>query len=482
MRPAWRDWIGAAVVAIAAVAIWFIAPDPTSGASGWTYLGWGLGGALAMVAASGYRLRRDPALLFVGAGAAAFAAEWFASTLASVTGVDPAWLLSLGLYGVVLGPLALAACLAGTVPWRDRRGRSPLRARTVMASVGLPLVAVAVLLSIEQGQPTTTQLRAISGLTAIVALVSAARSIARGGWHGWLGAGALSLVIASAATWIAIHLNATDRPAPEAVAWFTYMPSVAIVCVLIGVLAAQRADTSRMRRASDRAAQVMEGRAEIASVVAHDVRGPAGTMRSIAGSLRTSYARLDDDQRLEFVGMIEQESLRLLRVADQMSLGLRADAETLPMTLVTRDLEGAVLQGLHEAEVGPRDVRVSIDGSIRGAIDARWLAEAVRQGLDNAMKFSTEDAPIELRLRSADGAALIEIEDHGPGIPPEMRDAVFEKFCRWRPQGYEDTSGSGLGLFITRRIARAHGGDATVVDGVDGGTILQIRLPMEGAT
>ena len=60
---------------------------------------------------------------------------------------------------------------------------------------------------------------------------------------------------------------------------------------------------------------------------------------------------------------------------------------------------------------------------------------------------------------------MIEIEDRGPGIPDDMRERVFEKFCRWRPVGYEDRPGSGLGLFIVRSIAREHGGDATTVAG-----------------
>jgi len=248
------------------------------------------------------------------------------------------------------------------------------------------------------------------------------------------------------------------------------------------VLDVQRADTSRMRRASDRATAVMEGRAEIASIVAHDVRGPAGTIRSVAGSLRTSYQRLGDAERLEFVGMIEQESLRLLRVADQMSLGLKTDAGTLSFTRTNRDLEGPILQGLHEAEVGQREVRLDLESDLRASVDDRWLGEAVRQGLDNAMRFSPADEPIDLRSRRDGDNAVIEIEDRGPGIPDDMREQVFEKFCRWRPVGYEDRPGSGLGLFIVRAISRELGGDAVVADRPEGGTILQIRLPLEDAS
>jgi signal transduction histidine kinase len=225
----------------------------------------------------------------------------------------------------------------------------------------------------------------------------------------------------------------------------------------------------------------MEGRAEIASIVAHDVRGPAGTIRSVAGSLRTSYDRLGDAQRLEFVGMIEQESLRLLRVADQMSLGLKVDAATLPYTMVVRDLEGPVLQGLHDADPGTREVRVAADHDIRASLDARWIAEAVRQGIENALKFSPPDTPIDIAVRTDGPDALIAIEDRGPGVEPEMREAVFEKFVRWRPRGYEDVSGSGLGLFIVRSIARAHGGEAVLAPADGTGTILEMRLPIEAA-
>ena len=316
----------------------------------------------------------------------------------------------------------------------------------------------------------------IGGLTVMV------RSLRWGGRFGWVAAAGLALAIAGISALVA---NIVD---PGTLAWVgTRVRGHAGAC---GGLPRAPSSSSACgwsppapAAATDRATQVMEGRAEIASIVAHDVRGPAGTIRSIAGSLRTSYQRLGDPERLEFVGMIEQESLRLLRVADQMSLGLKTDAGTLAFTFVKRDLEGPVLQGLHDAEVGDREVTVQVDTDLRASIDARWLAEAVRQGIENALKFSPADTPIDLTARRDGDDALIEVADRGPGIPAEMREQVFEKFCRWRPHGYEDRSGSGLGLFIARSIAREHKGTASVVEAVlDGGTILQIRVPLEGVT
>jgi signal transduction histidine kinase len=480
MMVRWRAWLPVAVVLAAAVALWFLAPNVGRVAtSGWTYLGWGLAFSLMLVASSSYRSRRDPSVLFVAAGAAAFGIEWLLYTLAAANGGGRDWLVALGVYGLLLGPLALAACLVGTVPWRDRRGRPPLRVRTVAAGVFAPLAIVSAVVAVTASRPATTQLRVIAALTAAAALIAAARSIARGGWHAWLGGGALALVV-SAVGVLLLSMDNGGRPAIEgATAWLTHMPSVGLVAILVGLLDVQRADTSRMRRATDRATAVMEGRAEIASIVAHDVRGPAGTIRSVAGSLRTSYDRLGDSQRLEFVGMIEQESLRLLRVADQMSLGLKADAGTLQFSMVQRDVEGPVLQGLHDAETGQREVRIDADHDVRAPIDPRWIAEATRQAVENALKFSPDETPITVRVHTEGKEAVIEVEDEGPGVPPEVRDVVFQKFARWRPAGYEDVAGSGLGLFVIRAIAQAHGGDASITSRGNTGTILRMSLPIE---
>ncbi len=480
----WKSYTGVAVVA-GLVLLGVIAGDRGAilmdGVIG--ALASGLFAAVAVFSLFAYSDRRDPALLLVGVGSAAVVLHQMLLSGLFVT-VQPsnskAW-LDLLTFSTLTGLLVLLGNLIVVVPWRERRGRPPLQPALVLAASAAGLMVLDVLAVSMDGQnfgglhKVATALLFVGGITTMV------RSLRWGGRFGWVAAAGLALAVIGVGTLVA-NTATTDRIISIASRGAAGTQALAAAALVAFVVAGLRMESTRSRRATDRATQVMEGRAEIASIVAHDVRGPAGTIRSIAGSLRTSYERLGDPQRLEFVGMIEQESLRLLRVADQMSLGLKTDAGTLAFTFVVRDLEGPVLQGLHDAEAGDREVRVEADTELRASIDARWLAEATRQGIENALKFSPVDTPIDLSVRGDGADALIEVADRGPGIPPDMHEAVFAKFCRWRPYGYEDRSGSGLGLFIARSIAAAHTGSAIVIDRPDGGTILQIRVPLEGET
>jgi signal transduction histidine kinase len=482
-----RAWLGIAIV-VAVTVLSVVAGDTGAVAIARVLgsLAAGLFAAVAVFSLVVYWEQRDVPLLLVGVGAAAFVLHSIAMSVIEIVfhPVTEGWLRLQG-FATFTGLLVLLGNLVAVVPWQDRRGREPVRPGLVVAAGVAALIGLDVLAVFFEPIRFSTGTADLGwlGTTAEVLLVVggatvAVRSLRWGGRFGWIAAAGVALAILGLAAIGAEKLHGDEvlRLIARSTAGSTgLIASMLLVFVVIGL----QLESTRMRRASDRATQVMEGRAEIASIVAHDVRGPAGTIRSVAGSLRTSYQRLGDAERLEFVGMIEQESLRLLRVADQMSLGLKTDAGTLSFARADRDLEGPILQGLHEAEVGQREVRLDLEPDLHASVDDRWLAEAVRQGIDNAMRFSPAVEPIDLRSRRDGASAVIEIADRGPGIPEDMREQVFDKFCRWRPVGYEDRPGSGLGLFIVRSIARELGGDAVVGGRPEGGTILQIRLPLE---
>lgn len=467
--------------------------------------------AVTLVAWTRYRSSRDPQalLLAVAFGALtvqlAFGIWWNlrlepsgATDGTAFENYDPtgASFRSATFFALQSGWSVVALCGILAVPWWDRRGRPPLRWTVVSGTVAVVIIVVDWVaaaaapttpphadmthlgyLGPELAPPSQDDLGiaglAITTLAIVLLAVACWRHFStprRSPVYRWTGV-ALLLTI----PWIAA---AYDDPGiglgyvQPADAILILVPLVA----LGGLLAAQRTEASHQRRATDRAEEVLGGRAEIASMVAHDVRGPVGSIASLATTTRTSYDRLDDAQRLEFVAMIESEAGRLLRLVDQIALALKVDAGTLEARRTRQRLAPLVQRSVDDVDTERHVLSVRTDDDVVATVDGRWFSEAIRQGIDNAVRFSPDGSAIAIVLREEGGQAVVEIEDQGPGVPQEQRDAVFERFARWRPKGYEDRSGSGLGLFICRAIVREHGGEATLEAGPNGGTILRVRL------
>lgn len=224
---------------------------------------------------------------------------------------------------------------------------------------------------------------------------------------------------------------------------------------------------------------VLAARAELVSKLTHEIRGPVSTIRGLATTTLTHYERLDDGERREFLELIRYEAERLERSVEQVALALKLDAGTVRFDIRPQDL-GPIVRGAAEAtDTGAHPLDVDAPDGIRAAVDSIQITFVVRQLLENAAAFSPSDAPIGVALRRDGSDVVIEVRDRGPGIPADRHDAVFERFADWRPIGYEDRPGTGLGLFISRAIARAHGGDASIVDAPAGGTMLVVGLPAE---
>jgi signal transduction histidine kinase len=468
--------------------------------------------ALSVVAIAGtrYRTARDPHALFLTIGFAVIAVQslifgvwWpvrygidlgyetvFVTTDVSITSFFPADSFSgaAPVYAFQAGWLIAGICFTLGVPWWDRRGHRPVRGWLTALIVGGIVLLVDRCLSLWYRHPQgpfgfvpvrlpvePRALGTILGIAAAIALVVASgRELFRRVEppHPWLG-------VAFAAS-VALPMSAVTHPTQGLayVQWADILQLVVPAIAFAALLSAQRTETSRMRRASDRADEVLGGRAEIASVISHDVRSPVSSIKSIAASTIANYDRLDDAQRLEFVGMIEREAQVALGIVHQMSVALRIDAGTLELVRRPTAIATVVRQAIDGSETDGRRIEVEAAPGVTANVDAKWLAEAIRQGIDNAAAFSPEESSIRVGVEDAgEGAAAITIQDEGPGIPPERREEVFERFSRWRPQGYSDVPGSGLGLFICRGIVREHGGEITLENGAERGTILRILLP-----
>jgi signal transduction histidine kinase len=223
-----------------------------------------------------------------------------------------------------------------------------------------------------------------------------------------------------------------------------------------------------------------QSRADLVSKLSHEVRGPVSTLRGLVGTTLAHYDRLSDDERREFLHLIKHEADRLERTVEQVALALKLDAGSLRFDTRPHDLGEIVREAAEAADTGDHPFEVEVAESIDAPVDGALIASVVRQLIDNAVTFSPPDSPITISLRRDGDDALIEVTDRGPGVPPDKREAVFERFADWRPSDYEDRPGAGLGLFISRAVAREHGGEASISDGPAGGTMLVVRLPVEG--
>jgi signal transduction histidine kinase len=219
-------------------------------------------------------------------------------------------------------------------------------------------------------------------------------------------------------------------------------------------------------------------RAELVSMVSHELRGPISTIKGLAVTTRTYYDQLPDDEKREFLELIEQEADRMLEIVNQTSLAMKLSAGVLPMQMVPADLAAIVREGVGAAGLGD-DRRVDLDldeVTIEG--DRTQLVEVVRQVVQNAGEYSPPGEPIAVSLTREGEDAVIAIADRGPGIPGDKREHVFTMFPNWRPSGYEEVQGTGLGLFISKALVAEHGGEIIVEDAPLGGTMLHIRLPL----
>jgi signal transduction histidine kinase len=214
-------------------------------------------------------------------------------------------------------------------------------------------------------------------------------------------------------------------------------------------------------------------RADFVSLVSHELRSPMAAVIGASRTLQERWRLLSSEQRESFLALIADETTRLAALVADVLDTSRLEAGTFSYRFEDVDVAEVVLDAVESATLTQQEVAVvaSVSGkppTIRG--DRARLRQILGNLIDNAVKYSPEDAEVEVRVFMADGGVRVSVRDAGPGIPREHQGRIFEKFGRYDIPG-SSKPGTGLGLFIARSIAEAHGG-----------TLEVSSLPREGAT
>ncbi|MFN0264752.1 ATP-binding protein [Tepidamorphus sp. 3E244] len=239
----------------------------------------------------------------------------------------------------------------------------------------------------------------------------------------------------------------------------------------------------QLRSANERLQSLDAQKDDFLSQVSHELRTPMTSIRSFSEILLDTED-LKDAERRKFVTIIQEESVRLTRLLDEILDISRLESGAAKLTVVPVNLKNAISKALDSVSgmIQKLDVDVRL-GTIPEDVEVLANPDRLRQVLinllSNAVKYNRSDEPeIYIRADNSGDAVLIDVIDNGGGVSREEASVVFEKFARGQEAFLE--YGTGLGLPISRAIMRAMGGDLTIEFVIDGTSYFQLRLKRSG--
>jgi PAS domain S-box-containing protein len=216
---------------------------------------------------------------------------------------------------------------------------------------------------------------------------------------------------------------------------------------------------------------------DFVAVVSHELRTPLVPIKGWAQTLINRGDRLSDDQRRTAVQSILSQAQKLealvlnILEASRIEAGRSAGEDLADVAAVTMRIVEDSLAARPDRVVRVRPP--SVPCQVRGSVV--WVERAVSNIVANALKYSPDDEPVDVAIFTEADDIVVTVTDRGPGIAVDAQERIFERFER-----LEETmkqTGTGLGLYITRRLARAMGGDVTVSSVPGAGSTFSLRLP-----
>ncbi|MBO9577154.1 MAG: two-component sensor histidine kinase [Microbacteriaceae bacterium] len=266
--------------------------------------------------------------------------------------------------------------------------------------------------------------------------------------------------------WLAAAVAAGVLVVAGAGAWLLGAALQRTLARLSSALAAREASEGRLRR--------------FIADASHELRTPLASIRGYAELTRRSGARLREDVR-HSLDRIESESVRMTGLVEDLLLLARAD-EARSLAQQPVELGQLVATAVADAQVAAPGHTWSVEAPapVIVAGDEPRLHQAVANLLRNAAVHTPDGTNVVARVRVEGGDAVVEVEDDGPGIQPELVGQVFGRFVRGDASRSRATGSTGLGLAIVEAVAQAHGGSADV-ESAAGRTRFRIVLPAQAS-
>lgn len=288
-------------------------------------------------------------------------------------------------------------------------------------------------------------------------------------------------------TYAAIPIRHGDRvPGVLFVDWTGERQVTASDLHLLGMLAAYGAiaiENARLhQRDRELHRQTEEARQRLQQfigMVAHDLRGPLGVVATSLELLRESRRRSRSEVEQHVLPATENAIRRMRRLVDDLVGAARIGSghfqiRPFPMDLV--EVARRVIEQ-HQRLSTIHTIRLRAPTRVEGEWDPERLGQLLTNLVSNAIKYSPDGGEVRITIDTISDGVLLQVADQGPGIPPERQPYIFEPFTRLDHQ--PETEGLGLGLYIARAIAEAHGGRIWVESAPNAGATFCVCLPWE---
>lgn len=256
--------------------------------------------------------------------------------------------------------------------------------------------------------------------------------------------------------------------------WLASLLSVALAAVVGGVWVLQRS----LRREL----QLNELKSDFVSSVSHELRAPIASMRLMAENLESGTV-FGDERRRDYHRLIAEECRRLSVLIENILDFARIERNRKTYHFAEADIGALIQDAMNLLRPRAQQRRQKINLEITSpepppSVDSLSLQQAVINLLDNAIKFSSAESEITVRVSHREkGWWEISVADHGPGIPISEQARIFERFHRIGSELVRETQGAGIGLTLVKHIAEGHGGRVEVESRPGHGACFRLILP-----
>ncbi|HVY29400.1 MAG TPA: HAMP domain-containing sensor histidine kinase [Polyangiaceae bacterium] len=231
--------------------------------------------------------------------------------------------------------------------------------------------------------------------------------------------------------------------------------------------------------AAERERRLSNLKSEFVANVSHELKTPLALVRMFGELLQTGRAD-SEEKRKQYLSIIVNESDRLNALIENVLDFAKVERGQAAYEFSPATLAEPVARAVEVCKVRAEREGVALELSLQDVppllLDERAIEIAVINLVDNALKYAPDGKRIAVLVRSVAGGAEVMVSDQGPGIAPEDRKRIFERFVRGKSASGKQVRGSGIGLSLVKHIAEAHGGSIRVDDAIPHGSIFTLRL------